>query len=202
MTIFEIDYTLADCYRALGPAGNKFIKFLFLIVLFFIENFNLGVLSFKIANDKKYPVFQNLNYLRLHIWETLTFTLFVRPIRISNIIVDQDDTDIIVTFTLLDAPPRTGPVEFPLVETSLDTLIERFTRIIDSNGLAFRAKHGTKQIILRARANSFNIAHRSTQQKLRTSGPLITGLWIGCVVGGLLIGGIGGFFLFQKLSKK
>jgi hypothetical protein len=26
MTIFEIDYTLADCYRALGPAGNKFLQ--------------------------------------------------------------------------------------------------------------------------------------------------------------------------------
>jgi hypothetical protein len=159
-------------------------------------------LSFKIANDRKYPVFQNLNYLRLHIWETLTFTLFIRPIRISNVIVDQDDTDILVTFTLLDAPPRTGPVEVPLIESSLDTLIERLTNIIDANGLTFRAKSGTKPIVLRARANSLNIDHKSKEEKTRSSGPRITGLWIGCTVGGLLIGGVISFFVFERLAKK
>jgi len=174
---------------------------LFFFVFLFIENFNLSVLTFKIANDKKYPVFQNLNFLRLHIWETLIFTMFIRPIRISNLIVDQDDTDILVTFTLLDAPPRTGPVEIPLIESSLDSLVERLTKIIDSNGLAFRARYGTKQVVLRARANSLNVAHRSTRQELLSSGPLITGLWIGCSVVGLLIGGISSFFLFQKLAK-
>jgi len=176
--------------------------FFYYFLFFFIENFNLGVLSFKIGNERKYPVFQNLNYLRLHIWERLTFTLFVRPIRISNIIVDQDDNDIIVTFTLLDAPPRTGPVEVPLKEASLDTLIERLTKAIDSDTLYFRARNGTKMVNLRARANSVSIAHRSAQQKSRSSGPLITGLWIGCAVAGLLIGGVGSFFVFQKLSKK
>ncbi len=167
----------------------------------FIEKFNLGVLSFKIANDKKYPVYQNLNYLRLHIWETLIFTLFIRPIRLSNVLVDQDDNDILVTFTLLDGSPRTGPVEFPLVEPSLETLIERLTQIVDSNGLHFRAKNGTRQIVLRARVNSLNVAHLSTQKLSVNSGPLIIGLWIGCSVGGLLLGVIGGFFLFQKLAK-
>lgn len=146
---------------------------------------------------------QNINYLRLHISETLMFTLFIRPIRISNLIVDQDESDILVTFTLLDAPPRTGPVEVPLLESSLDTLIERLTKIIDANGLTFRAQYGTnKQTVLRARVGTLNVAHLSTQKKALTSGPLITGLWIGCVLVGLLIGGFGSFFLFQKIAKK
>jgi len=169
----------------------------------FIENFNLGVLSFKIENNKKYPVYQNLNYLRLHIWETLIFTLFIRPIRISNILVDEDDNDILVTFTLLDAPPRTGPVEIPLLEPSLDNLIDRLTKIIDANGLYFPAQYGTsKQINLYARVGTLNIAHLSSEKKSLTSGPLIIGLWIGCGLVGLLIGGVTSFFLFQKFAKK
>lgn len=28
MTIFEIDYTLAECFRALGPAGKIILSFL------------------------------------------------------------------------------------------------------------------------------------------------------------------------------
>jgi len=185
MTIFEIDYTLAECYRALGPA----------------ENFNLGVLSFKIGNEKNYPIFQNINALRLHVWESLIFTMFVRPTRISHLIVDQDGTDIIVTFTLLDAAPRTGPVENPLKESSLDSLIERLDSIINSNGLAFRAKAGDKQVILRARANSLNIAHRSSRTEYKTTGPKITGLWIGLILVGLLIGAVGGFFCLSKICK-
>ncbi|CAF0938858.1 unnamed protein product [Rotaria sp. Silwood1] len=185
MTIFEIDYTLANCYRALGPAAN----------------YSLAVLSFKIANDKNYPVFENLNYLRLHIFEQLMFTMFVRPIRISNLVVDRDNTDIIVTFTLLDIPPRTGPVENPLKESSLDTVIERLAKIIDSNGLAFRAQYGeSKQVTLRARSNSLNVA-RNTQVKWMTTGSKVTGLWIGFIIIGLLVGVVGGFFVFRQLAK-
>jgi hypothetical protein len=184
-TVFEIDFTLANCYRALGPA----------------EKYNLAVLSFKITNDKNYPVFENLNFLRLHIWETLIFTMFVRPIRISNIIVDKDGSDILVTFTLLDAPPRTGPVDNPLQEPSLDTLIERLTTIIDANGLAFRASIDSKQVVLRAAANSLNIGHRSSEQKWKSSGPKITGLWIGLIVVGLVVGLVGGFIVFRRLTS-
>jgi hypothetical protein len=184
-TIFEIDYTLSECYRALGPSAN----------------WNIGVLSFKIANDKNYTVFENFNYLRLHIFETLIFALFVRPVRIANLFVDQDATDIIVTFTLLDAPPRTGPVEEPLKESSLDTLIERLNSIIDANGLAFRTKAGARQHVLRARPKSLNVNHRSTENKSKTTGPRITGLWIGFIIAGIVIGAIIAFFAFQKFAK-
>jgi hypothetical protein len=130
-------------------------------------------------------------------------TLSIRPIRISHLVVDQDDTnDILITFTLLDAPPRTGPVEVPLLEPSLDTLISRLTEIINNGGLIFRAKSGTKDVILRTRVNSLNVAHRSKEEKMRSSGPLIIGLWIGCSIAGLLIGGIVSFFIFEKLAKK
>ncbi|CAF0794173.1 unnamed protein product [Rotaria sp. Silwood1] len=186
MTIFEIDFELAECYRALGPA----------------QKFNLAVLSFKIGNEKKYPVLQNLNYLRLHIFEILTFTMFVRPIRISNLIVDKTDDDILVTFTLLDAPPRTGPVENPLKEEGLDTLIERLDSVINADGLVFRARYNTTQVTLRARSNSLNVQHKSkAKETIKTSGPKITGLWIGFVVAGLVVGAIGGFLLFGKLAK-
>ncbi|UJR15782.1 hypothetical protein I4U23_002715 [Adineta vaga] len=186
MTIFEIDFALADCYRALGPS----------------ENFNIGVLSFTIANEKRYPVFENLNYLRLHIFETLMFTLYVRPIRISNLIVDQaENNDILVTFTLLDAAPRTGPVEVPIKEASLDTLIERLNAVIDSNALTFRARTNSKQIVLRARPESLNIRHQSTQKKVKSTGPRITGLWIGFITAGVIVGAVGGFFIFGKLAK-
>jgi hypothetical protein len=188
-TIFEIDFTLAECYRALGPA----------------ENYNLAVLSFRIGNDKQYPVFENLNYLRLHIWETLIFSMFVRPTRISHLTVDQDDEstkDIIVTFTLLDAPPRTGPVEDPLREASIDRVVQRLSQIIDSNGLRFRGRYGSRQVNLFAREGSLNVPHRSSQTKEISSGPTITGLWIGLILIGLVIGGVGGFFAFGKLATK
>ena len=147
-------------------------------------------------------MFQNLNYLRLHIFETLIFTLYVRPIRISNLLVDQDGQDIIVTFTLLDAPPRTGPVEIPLQETPLDTLIERLETIIDSNGLAFYGQFDSTQVILRARAKSLNVAFKSAQEtKWKTTGPRITGLWIGLIAVGLVVGIIGGLIVLAMITK-
>ena len=206
MTIFEIDFTLAECYRALGPAGKPiYFTFGCSTSLLLIENYNLAVLTFKIINDKKYPVYQNLNYLRFHIWETLVFTMFARPTRISHLIVDQDDgesNDIIVTFTLLDVPPVTGPVEDPIQESSLDRLITRLSNIIDSNGLAFRARYGSKQVTLRARGGSLNVPHTSMKTISKTSGPRITGLWLGLILVGLVVGGVVGFFVLEKLANK
>ena len=161
-------------------------------------------MSFRIVNDKKYPVLENLNFLRIHVWETLVFTMHVRPTRISHLIIDQDESssDILVTFTLLDAPPRTGPVQDPIEESPLGAVIRRLTSIIDSNGLAFRAKHGTRQVTLRARGGSLNVPHRSSQTRDKSTGPRITGLWIGLIIVGLVLGGVGGFFVFGKLAKK
>ena len=143
---------------------------------------------------------ENLNNLRYHIFETLIFTLLVRPIRISNVIADKDGDNILVSFTLLDVPPQTGPVENPIKEESLDTLVERLNSIIDSNGLIIRARYGTKEAILRAKSGSLNTQHKSTEDKPKTSGPKITGLWIGLIFVGILFGAIGGFFALAKLS--
>ena len=139
-----------------------------------------------------------MNYLRLHIWRTLTYTMLVRPIRISNLLLDQNKDDISVTFTLLDAPPRTGSVETPLEESSLDTVIERLTQVIDSNKLTFRGRTGKGQVTLRARADSLNVEHRSSETKTMSSGPRITGLWIGLILFGAVLGAVGGFFLLAK----
>ena len=129
-------------------------------------------------------------------------TLSIRPIRISHLVVDQNGTDILVTFTLLDVPPRTGPVEIPLEESSLDEIIGRLTDIIDHNALIFRPQSGSTFVYLRARTQSLNLVHRSSSDNLRSSGPLIIGLWVGCVVAGLLIGGVVSFFIFEKMASR
>lgn len=186
----------------MGPASKKKNTSKIFLSISYLDNFNLGVLSFKLGNEKNYPVFDNLNYLRYNIWETLMLTLSIRPIRISHLVVDQNGTDILVTFTLLDAPPRTGPVENPLIESSLDTIIDRLTEIINHNALIFRPKSGSKFYTLRARPQSLNLVHKSSPENLRSSGPLIIGLWVGCVVAGLLIGGVVSFFIFEKLANR
>jgi len=168
----------------------------------FLDNFNLGVLSFTITNDRKFPVAGNLNSLRYNIWETVRHTLSIRPIRLSHLIVDEDDSNILVTFTLLDAAPRTGPVEVPTTEPTLDSLIERLSQIIDNNGLIFRPETDTKAFVLRALPSSLNVVHRSTENKTRSTGPLILGLWIGCSIAGLLIGAVVSFFIFGRFARK
>lgn len=184
-SIFEIDYTLADCYRALGPKNG----------------YNLGVLTFVINNDKNYPVTQNLNYLRFHIWETLVFTMFVRPIRISQLLVDVVGNDIQVTFTLLDAPPKQGPVETIFNETSFDGLVDRLKTVLDSNSLFFRARANDRQVILRARPKSLNIAFTSTTNVETKSGGRITTFWIVFVIVGLVLGSVGAALIFKFFVK-
>jgi hypothetical protein len=221
-------------------------------ILSSIENFNLGVISFTVANDQEYPVWMNIDYLRYKILETLTLVLQVRPIRISNIIVDHDGKDIPVTLTLLDVPPRLGPVEIPLQELSLAEVITHLRTVIDSNALVFQAKHGTTQVMLRTRISSLQVIYTSfdpnhnqcinqtfnqttspdqcanqtynqTQNPdqclntttgeiqnvnqnieitYKSSGPLITGFWVGFIILGLLIGIAGGFFILRRFSER
>ena len=128
--------------------------------------------------------------------------MYIRPIRISNMIIDRDtDENILVTFTLLDAPPQTGAVEAPLKEKSLDKLIERLESAINGEDFLVRARFGTKQINLHAEPNSLNVQHRSTETNTLHSGPRITGLWIGFILVGVLVGLIVGFVAFKRLAK-
>lgn len=166
-----------------------------------LDGYNLGVLSFVIDNDKNFDVLGNLNYLRLHIWETLIFTMFVRPIRISQLIVDKVGNDIRVTFTLLDAPPRRGPVENIYNETSFDNLIDRLGTVIDSNSLYFRGRADNRQVILRARPKSLNVAFKTTETKVTKSGGPITTFWIVFILVGVIIGVIGALVGFTFLFK-
>jgi len=92
-------------------------------------------------------------------------------------------------------------VEIPIQESSLDSLVERLNSVIDSNRLIFRARTNSKQVTLRARANSLNIRHRTMQETVKTAGPKITGLWLGFIIAGVIVGTVGGFFLFAKLAK-
>lgn len=165
-----------------------------------VENYNIAVLSFKIANEQNYPILEKLNYFRQHVWQALALSLFVRPIRLSNIIIDREDKNVVVTFTLLDAPPRTGPIENPIREASLDKLVSRLTSFIDEGDFAFRARYGSKQVVLRAIPNSLNVEHRSTEVKVLHTGPRITGMWFGFLFAGLVVGAIVSFFVFRRLT--
>lgn len=107
-----------------------------------------------------------MNDLRYRIWETLISSLSVRAIRISNIIVDRDNKDLLVTFTLLDVPPIYGPVEVPIKETLLPALIERFRAVIDRNELAFRLKYDNREVVLRARNNSLLVTYTNFEQNV------------------------------------
>ena len=165
-----------------------------------VENYNLAVLSFKIANEQNLPIFDKLNFFRQHIWQTLAFSLFVRPTRLSNIIVDTEDKNIVVTFTLLDVPPKTGSVENPVREASLDRLVSRLSAFIDDDELVFRARYGSKQVVLRAVPNSLNVEHRSTEVRVLHTGPRITGMWLGFILAGLVVSAIVSFFVFKRLT--
>ena len=167
----------------------------------FSDNYNLGVLSFRINNQQRYPIMRNLNYFRFHVFETLVFALFVRPTRLSNVVVDQEADDIVVTFTLLDAPPRTGPVEKLYNETSYDELVTRLENIINANGLAFRARAGDRQVILRAKAQSLNVVHQTSIVKEVSSGARITTFWIVFIIVGLLVGVIGGILIMKRMTS-
>lgn len=126
--------------------------------------------------------------------------MFVRPIRISNLVVDKSDKDIIVTFTLLDAPPTTGPVQYPLQEASLDTLIDRLRSIIDSHGFIIRGQNGTKYVSLRARRQSLNVEYES---KINTIQPgSLAGYWAGFIILGLVIGSGSAFLVCKVLTSK
>ncbi|CAF1158382.1 unnamed protein product [Didymodactylos carnosus] len=140
-TIYEIDRTLADCYRAMGPSNG----------------YNYVVILFKLNNDKQYPVQQNIRYLQLQIWQTMTSVLNLRPIRLSNILIDPINKDLLVSMTLLDVPPTFGPVENPINELKVNIILEQMHRLINNNELAFRAKYDTKEVLLRVRPQSLGV---------------------------------------------
>lgn len=173
-----------------------------LLLLLSLDKYNLGVFSFRIGNERNYPVFEELNYLRLHIWETLLFTMFVRPIRLSNLLVDRVGNELLVTFTLLDAPPRKGPVENLYNETSIDALIARLVTVINSNSLIFRARTNSKQVILRAIPKSLNVAVQEDQVKRTKSNSSATVFWITFTIGGAILGAVVGFFVFARMAQK
>lgn len=204
---------MIDCYHALGPE-RKSVRFSLMNIRLCVEGFNLGIMSFTLANDDEYPVHRNINYLRNALWQTLVSTLIVRSMCISNIMIDRDGKDLFVTVTLLDAPPRYGPVESPLQEPSLRTSIDRLRRAIDANNLTVRTTYGrTEDVVLRARIDSLQVIYtsfdrndtQSVHENLRiiykSSGPLITGFWIGFALLGVFIGVLGGFLIRKRFFR-
>lgn len=199
LTLLEVDFALADCYRALGPDRKYLLESeTRWILCVFSGGFNVAALSFKINNERKYPVLSNLNYLRVHVFETLIFAMLVRPTRISNLLVDQDGDDIAVSFTLLDAAPITGPVEQPLKEKTLDVVVDRLGAAIESGELIFRARYGTKQTNLFARKGSLNVKRPAGDTADSDSSSSNAGYWVGFTIAGVVIGLLVGFFVFRQ----
>ena len=128
----------------------------------------------------------------------------IRPIRISSLLVDQDGEDIVVSFTLLDAPPSTGPVERPLKEGSLDAVVERLLGAVDSGDMSFRARYGTKQTTLYALKGSLNVKRPSGSQNddaALDSPSSHAGYWVGFSIAGVVIGLVVGFFVFRQRAS-
>jgi len=127
--------------------------------------------------------------------------LQVRPIRISHIIIDHDVNDLFVSFTLLDVPPVYGPVETPIQEHKLEVIIDRLKNLIDNNAFHIRAKFDTKEVVLRAKVGSLSAIYTNEKTIVKTTGPKITGLWIGFIILGLALGIIGSFFVIRKITQ-
>ncbi|CAF4462713.1 unnamed protein product [Rotaria sp. Silwood2] len=134
----EFSDTLANCYRSLGHR----------------ENFNVAIISFIVDNDHDYPLIKNVEYLRDTIFDTLAYRLGVRPFRISNVIINFNGKDILVTFTLLDATPFLGLVSTIIHDEPLTSRIEYLRYMIDSHTLQFDIRDGSKDYYVWARNNS------------------------------------------------
>jgi len=90
-SIEAIDSTLDECYRALGPT----------------HHLNYAVLRMTLNNDDKHPIHRYLLSLENDLHIQLANDLKIRPIRLSSFVIDiinQQDNEIYVTFTLLDNP--------------------------------------------------------------------------------------------------
>ncbi|CAF4356349.1 unnamed protein product [Rotaria socialis] len=207
-SLVAIDNTIADCYRALGPT----------------EKFHYGIFTFVINNQDEKPVQSYSHYLKLIIWDTLADHLKIRPIRLSNVVIDQNKTDLIVTFTLVDNPPLYGPVANPLQEPSLDAVVKNLRTLIDTNNISFVVVYdNTEGVRLYPKPGSLNVIARTPTiiiinniteivfeivtnttkvttliSKERNRGSKITALWIGFTILGLCIGLVGTFFIGRQ----
>ena len=212
--IEEIDTTLGECYRALGPR----------------HNFNYAILRLILNNDARMPIYEHLLSLERQLHRQIAGDLNIRHVRLSSFIVettrvaaDQQGNDVVVTFTLLDNPPSAlqSARELSLVEC-----IERLNRLVNVGQFRVRDTHGAYELKARPdtvqtlglyflpSVNQTNYVNRTieieqnvTQTVIRRTqklvyqhvGPKIAALWTGFVLLGLVVAlAIGSFVAIRK----
>lgn len=205
---------MGQCYRALGPN----------------HNFNYAIVRFTLNNDGLFPVHQFITSLERRIHLQLANDLKVRHLRFSSFrvdtsrdVMDGDNRNVHVTFTVLDNPPSPSN---RFNEDSLLTLIQKLSNQIDEGSFQVRDEYGGYQ--LQARPFSLqtlvlylvpseqnliyrnqtyvvyqNVSETVTQriQKTvsQTTGPKIAALWTGFALLGLLVAlAIGAFIAIRR----
>lgn len=193
-----------------------------------LEKFYYGTFTFIIDNQNQYPVHNYYSYFKNIVWKTLSEKLEILPTRFSNVFIDRNNTDLIVTFTLVDNPPFYGLVVNQLKEPSLDVTVRNLQNVIDTKNISFAVDYSNiKNILLYPKPGSLNVIGR-TQTILitnniteifydtitnttnitrvilmeRKSGSKITGFWIGFLILGLAIGLIGTMIIVRLIVKR
>ena len=212
----EIDTTLGECYRALGPR----------------HNFNYAILRLTLNNDAKMPIYRHLLSLERQLHRQIASDLNIRHVRLSSFIVDttrdttnQQDKDVVVTFTLLDNPPS---ALHSARELSLIECIERLARLVNGGQFRVRDTHGAYELEARPNTvqtlglyflpliNQTNYVNRTVEieqnvtqtvirktQKLvyQHTGPKIAALWTGFTLLGLVVALAVGSFVAIRTWK-
>ena len=198
-----IDGTLGRCYRALGPSNN----------------FNYAILRLTLNNDARHPVHRHLLSLENRLHMQLASDLKVRHLRFSSFVIDttrnttnQEDRNVHVTFTLLENPPMS--VNTSKEPTSLE-LIRQLAVQMNEGKFYVRDEQGAYQLQARPfslrilapyllpKRNQTDVVETVVrqQQKIvnRNTGPLITAMWTGFALLGVVVAfAIGSFIAIRK----
>jgi hypothetical protein len=198
-----IDATLGRCYRALGPSNG----------------FNYAVLRLTLDNDARHPVHRHLLSLENRLHMQLASDLKVRHLRLSSFVIDTtrdttdgEDRNVYVTFTLLENPQMSANTS---KEPSSLELIRQLVMQINDGKFHVRDDQGAYQLQARPFSlrilapyllptrNQTNIVNQvvKQQQKIvkRNTGPLITALWAGFALLGVVVAfAIGSFIAIRK----
>ncbi|XP_074648744.1 uncharacterized protein LOC141904127 isoform X2 [Tubulanus polymorphus] len=87
--------------------------------------------EFALPGDFNNVVSVNKLLFRYSVLASLTGTMAVTPVRISNLQVDFDESNILVTFTLLDTAPIKGDTQMEVKETPLDLAAQLLNQTIN-----------------------------------------------------------------------
>ncbi|XP_071098409.1 uncharacterized protein [Haliotis cracherodii] len=128
----------------------------------------------------------------------------VTPLRINNIRVDYDQTDLIVSFTLLDVPPLSGDVTSHVIEVTLTAAVTKLTTAINQGKFKLRivspSLNGPVQMT--AKAYSSSSWDMTVNEDTATPGVgYSAGIMGGTAVGLILVSFIIGFIVLYVVYR-